>query len=132
VKAKRRPPVVTSNSQIGPDVDLNREDVRLGDGTRLTNELAEAITEDVRHAAGRPSLSGERKHSPQVSARITPELQEELREYSKRSGLSHSQVLRHALEQLVGSRPPADTVGRLRAPTERKRHAARKDPANRP
>jgi hypothetical protein len=131
VKAEHRPPVVTSDTQIGPDVDLSREDVRLGDGTRLTNELAEAITEDVRRTAGRPSLSGGRKHSPQVSARITPELQEELRKYSKRSGLSHSQVLRHALEQLVGSRPPAGTAGKQRAPTKRKRHAIRKDPASR-
>jgi hypothetical protein len=90
VKAERRPPVVTSDTQTGPDVDLSREDVRLGDGTRLTNELAEAITEDVQRAAGRPSLSGERKQSPQVSARISPELQEDLTEYSKRSGLSQA------------------------------------------
>ncbi len=131
VKAERRPPVVSSETQIGPDVDLSREDVRLGDGTRLTNELAEAITEDVRRAAGRPSLTGERKHSPQVSARITPELQEELREYSKRFGLSHSQILRRALEQLVGSRPPASTTRKQSTPTKRKRHAIQKDPASR-
>jgi hypothetical protein len=103
VRAERRPPAVTSDTQIGPDVDLDRKDVRLGDGTRFTSEVAEAITEDVRRAAGRPSLSGERKHSPQVSARISPELQEELREYSMRSGLTHSQILRQALEQLMES-----------------------------
>jgi hypothetical protein len=131
VKAERRPPVVSSETQIGPDVDLSREDVRLGDGTRLTNEHADSITEDVRRAAGRPSLTGERKHSPQVSARITPELQEELREYSKRFGLSHSQILRRALEQLVGSRPPASAARKQSTPTKRKRHAVQKDPASR-
>ena len=131
VKAERRPPVVSSDTQAGPDVDLSREDIRLGDGTRLTSELEEAITEDVCRAAGRPSLSGERKHSPQVSARISPELQEELREYSKRSGLSHSQILRHALEQLMGSHPPAGTASKKRAPAKHKRHAIRKDPAGR-
>jgi hypothetical protein len=109
VKAKRRPPVITSDTQFGPDVDLGREDVRLGDGTRLTNELAQTITEDVHRAVGRPSLSGERKHSPQVSARITPELQEELRKYSEVSGLSYSQVVRHALEQFVGAHRAAGT-----------------------
>lgn len=112
MKPERRPPVVTSDMQIGPDVNLDQEDIRLGDGTRLTNELAEAINENVRRAAGRPSLSGGRKHSPQVSARITSELQAELRNYSKSSGLSPSQVLRRALEELVGSHHlPADTVG---------------------
>jgi hypothetical protein len=62
VRAERRPPVVSSDTRVGPDVDLSRKDIRLDDGTRLTSELAEAITEDVRRAAGRPSLSGERKH----------------------------------------------------------------------
>jgi hypothetical protein len=130
VKPGRRPPVVTPDTQIGPDVDLDREDVRLRDGTRLTNDLAEAINEDVRRAAGRPSLSGGRQHSPQVSARITPELQAELRKYSKRSGLSPSQVLRHALEQLVGSRLPAGT-SKQQAPAKRPRRTSRKDPAGR-
>jgi Ribbon-helix-helix domain len=74
---------------------------------------------------------GERQHSPQVSARITPELQNELRKYSKRTGLSHSQVLRHALEQLVGSRPSASTPSKKRTPATGKRHAIGKDPAGR-
>jgi hypothetical protein len=123
VKPERRPPVVTSDMLIGPDVNLDQEDIRLADGTRLTNELAEAINEDVRRTAGRPSLSGGRKHSPQVSARITPELQAELRNYSKRSGLSPSQVLRRALEELVGSPLPADTVGNQQASAKRRRHS---------
>ena len=131
VKPGRRPPVVTADTQIGPDVDLDREDVRLLGGTRLTNDLAEAVNEDVRRAAGRPSLSGGRQHSPQVSARITPELQAELRKYSKRSGLSSSQVVRHALEQLVGSRLPEGTASKQQAPAKRPRRASRKDPAGR-
>ena len=129
MKAKRRPPFITSDTQIGPDVELGRDDVRLRDGTRLTDELAEAITEDVRRAAGRPSLSGGHKHSPQVSARITPELQEELRKYSKRSGLSYSQVVRRALEQFVGTHR-AGTTAKQHAPSQSKRHGTRKDPAS--
>jgi hypothetical protein len=60
VKAKRRPPVIASDTQVGPDVELDRGDVRLRDGTRLTNELAEAITEDVRRTAGRPPSQSKR------------------------------------------------------------------------
>jgi hypothetical protein len=130
-KPDSRPPVVTSDTPIGPDVDLNRDEVRLADGTRLTSELADAINEDVRHTAGRPSLSGRRKHSPQVSARITPELQAELKRYSKHSGLSTSQVLRHALERLVGGGTGAGTSSGQKAPENRPRHAARKDSAGR-
>lgn len=128
MKPGRRPPVVTPDTRIGPDVDLDREDVRLPDGTRLTNDLAEAINEDVRRAAGRPSLSGGRQHSPQVSARITPELQAKLRKYSERSGLSSSQVLRHALEQFVGDDQPADRASQPPVSTKRRRRASQKEP----
>ena len=131
VKRGRRPPVITPDMHIGPDVDLDRDDVLLPDGTRLTNELVEAVNEDVRRTVGRPSLSGGRQHSPQVSARITPEMQAELRKYSKRSGLSSSQIVRHALEQLVGSHPPAGTATNQQAPAKRRRRASRKDPAGR-
>ena len=38
---ERTPPVITDNTPIGPDVDVDREDIRLANGTRLTNEVAE-------------------------------------------------------------------------------------------
>jgi hypothetical protein len=91
----------------------------------------EAITEDVRRAVGRPSLSGGRTHSPQVSARITPDLQEEIRKYSERSGLTHSQVVRRALEQFIGNHRVAGAAREPLAPTKPKRHDTRKDPASR-
>jgi hypothetical protein len=56
-EAKRRPPVITPDTGIDPDVDLDQENVRLRDGTRLTNELAQVITEDVHRAVGRSSLA---------------------------------------------------------------------------
>ncbi|MHB1444226.1 MAG: hypothetical protein ACYCTI_04195 [Acidimicrobiales bacterium] len=45
---------------IGPDVDLETEEVRLADGRRLTEEIAAQIAERAlaRHR-GRPSVSGE-------------------------------------------------------------------------
>jgi hypothetical protein len=55
---ERQPPRVSDDSPIGPDVDLERDDIRLADGTRLTPGIAAGIAGDVRRAAGRPSLTG--------------------------------------------------------------------------
>lgn len=52
--ADRKPPVITTDTPIGPDVDLDREDVRLPGGARLTSARAAAIVKEVRHATGRP------------------------------------------------------------------------------
>jgi hypothetical protein len=105
--SERKPPAVTPDTPIGPDVDLDEDDVRLADGTRLTNETAEAIVDDVRRAAGRPSLTGTGSRSPRVSARITPELQDELKRYARRRGVSLSEIFREALSQFVKNRPGA-------------------------
>ena len=48
---ERQPPRVSDDSPIGPDVDLERDDIRLADGTRLTPDIAAGIAEDVRRAA---------------------------------------------------------------------------------
>ncbi len=37
----------------GGDIDLDAEDVRLPDGTRLTEAGAEALAQEILHAAGR-------------------------------------------------------------------------------
>jgi hypothetical protein len=128
--SQRQPPAIKVDTPIGPDADLEREDIRLADGTRLTGELAEAIVEDVRRTAGRPSLSGGRKRSPQVSARITPELRAELDKYSKSSGMSASQVLRHALEELMAARTRRSPV-RSQKTGAKSRRQAQEDPAHR-
>ena len=54
VMSESQPPRVSDDSPIGPDVDLERDDIRLADGTRLTPDIAASIAEDVRRAAGRP------------------------------------------------------------------------------
>ena len=48
---ERQPPRVSDDSPIGPDVDLERDDIRLADGTRLTPDIAAGIADDVRRAA---------------------------------------------------------------------------------
>jgi predicted HicB family RNase H-like nuclease len=99
--AKRTPPRVTSDSSIGPDVDLDREDVRLADGTRLTNEVAAEIVEQVRRTTGRPSLSGKSVPSPQIAFRVPKDVRDRAAELAEREGKTLSQLAREALEARV-------------------------------
>jgi hypothetical protein len=101
---RRQPPQVTQDTPIGPDVDLDTEDVRLADGTRLTPGVAAQIVEDA-HRAGRPSLTGPGKHSPQVSARVPPELRDAAEQQARREGKSVSQLIRELLERYLAGSP---------------------------
>ena len=49
-------PSVTTSTPIGPDVDLDADDVRPTDGTRLTQQRAAEVAEGVRHPR-RPALA---------------------------------------------------------------------------
>lgn len=91
---RRRPPRST-------DVDLAREDVRLPDGTRLTQDIADAIVEDVRRRSGRPSLNGQAAVSPRVTFRLTPDTRDRAAAVAEREGKTISQVAREALEARV-------------------------------
>jgi hypothetical protein len=64
---KHTPVRVTSDTRIGTDVDLDRDDIRLADGSRLTQEVADSVVEQARRVAGRPSLSGNAEASPQIA-----------------------------------------------------------------
>jgi hypothetical protein len=100
---KPDPPQVSHDTPIGPDVDLDHDYIRLADGTRLTTETAGQIVEQVRRAAGRPSLTGQGEHSPQVSARVPPELLDAVERYARLVGKTVSQVVREALELLTST-----------------------------
>jgi Ribbon-helix-helix domain len=101
--SRRKPPVINRNTKVGADVDLDREDVRLPDGTRLTNRVAESINVEIRRKAGRPPLSASARRSPSVSTRIPPDQMKELKRYSKTAGMTVSDVLRQALDQFMKS-----------------------------
>ncbi|MGH3634226.1 MAG: ribbon-helix-helix protein, CopG family [Acidothermaceae bacterium] len=100
---KRTPPRVTADNPIGPDVDLDREDIRLADGTRLTNKLADEIAGRVRRAPGRPSLTGEAATSPQIAFRVDPAVRARAAEVAAREGKTVSQLAREALEERVAA-----------------------------
>jgi hypothetical protein len=80
------------------DLDLTVVDVKLPDGTRLTDDVAEAIIEDVRRRTGRPSLTGRPVVSPRVSFRLTPEALHQAAALATEEGKTISQLAREALE----------------------------------
>jgi predicted HicB family RNase H-like nuclease len=90
--------------QYGDEVDLDVEVVLDKQGKRITEkraaEIAEETLEQVR--AGRPSLSGSRKASPQIAFRVPDELQARAEAKAKARGMSLSQFAREALERAVG------------------------------
>lgn len=95
------------------DVDLDEEEVRLPDGRRLTNELAEEIAESALTAArrrnlipGRKSLSKSGAHSPVVHFRLSEDLHQALETRAAEEGKTLSKVAREAIEQYLtaGSR----------------------------
>jgi len=97
-----RAPAVTADTPIGPDVDLETEEIRLSDGARLTDELAVQIVDEVvAKRTGRPSLSGAAVHSPQIAFRVPSEVREEAERIAKREGKSVSAFAREALEARI-------------------------------
>lgn len=53
--ADRKPPTISKDTPIGPDVDLDHEDVRLPGGVRLTKTMAARIAEEVHQATRKPT-----------------------------------------------------------------------------
>jgi hypothetical protein len=104
-----------SRYPVGPessieDVDLDQEDVRLPDGRRLTNELAERMARDGVAAArqanlipGGKSLGGDGSHSPRVQFRIPEALRDRAAARAADEGVSLSALAREALEQYLAS-----------------------------
>jgi predicted HicB family RNase H-like nuclease len=98
-------PSISTDTPIGTDVDLEREDVRLADGTRLTRARAEAIVRQARHAGGRPSLSGSPSRSPQIAFRVPAEVRDRAVQQAADEGKTVSQLAREALEERLGVKP---------------------------
>ena len=118
--AKRTAPPVTETTPIGPDVDLDAEDVRLAEGSRLTEQKAAEIVDEVRRRVGRPSLTGEAAASPRITFRITPSVRDRAAAVAAREGKTISQLAREALEARVADgssseEAMADGEGRRRS-----------------
>ncbi len=96
---------ITDHTPIGRDINLEQDDVRLQDGTRLSDQVADDIVEQVRRTAGRPSLSGQAAASPQISFRVAPAVRDRAAEVAAKEGKTVSELAREALEdRLTASR----------------------------
>lgn len=87
----------------GGDLDLDTEDVRLADGSRLTEAGAEALAEELLRSAGRgrPSLTAPGEHSPQLRLSVPADLHHRLKDRAATEHRSMSRVAREALERYL-------------------------------
>ena len=87
---------------VGADVDLATEDVRLADGRRLTDDLAQKMAKDAlaRHR-GRPSVSGGRRRTPSLTVRVPEPTREALEQLAKAQGKRLADISREALDEYV-------------------------------
>jgi hypothetical protein len=93
------------------DVDLDREDVRDRHGHRVTQDYIERALVDVLDEdlpvqpsevrRGRPSLSGQGAHSPQVTFRLPTQLHRDAVDAAEREGMTVSALAREALERYL-------------------------------
>lgn len=88
---------------IGPDVDLDQEEVVLPDGTRLTEEAAQELAQRVleQRRAGRPSLTGSGQRTPSLSVRVTASTRSRLERIARRQGRRLADVSREALDEYI-------------------------------
>lgn len=99
----RAAPKITLDTPIGPDADLETEDVRTSTERRLTDEVVEEFVEAAAEArnVGRPSLSAPGVHSPSVTVRLPEELNAKLDRAAASTGKRRSQIVREALEKVL-------------------------------
>ena len=100
--------VKAKNSKVkyvwGLDVDLDKTVVLDKQGKRLTNARAEKISQEIiKQATGRPSLTGPRKVSPEIKARVPQKLKVRLEREAKRRGETPSVLIREALESYLSA-----------------------------
>ena len=99
--------VKVKNSKVkyvwGPDVDLDKEVVLNKRGRRITEARAAQISRQILRevAAGRPSLTGTGKVSPEVKARVPQAMKDKLEREAKKYGVSSSVLIRQALEEYL-------------------------------
>jgi hypothetical protein len=88
----------------GKDIDLNKTVILDKQGNRLTNARAEKIAQEIiKQATGRPSLTGPKKVSPEVKARVPQKLKVRLEREAKRRGETASVLIREALESYLSA-----------------------------
>lgn len=87
---------------IGADVDLEHEDIRLPDGSRLTDERAAEIAERALvHRRGRPSVTDDKSHTPSLTVRVSTTTRAALEKIAASQGRRLADVSREAFEEYI-------------------------------
>jgi hypothetical protein len=98
---------------IGPDVDLDTEEIYAADGRRLTYELAAEIAERAleRHR-GRLTGGDSERRTPRLTLRVPPEVRAALESIADAQGRRLADVSRDALAEYVDrhTSPPRDVT----------------------
>jgi len=91
--------------EIGPDADLDVEEVYLDNGTRPTETKAEELAERTlaRLRPGRPTITGRGGHTPSLTVRVPRETRAALEEIAARQGRRLADVSREALDNYIAS-----------------------------
>lgn len=87
---------------VGPDIDLDKEEVYLKGGTRLTEAEAKAFSERVLTQArrrGRPSVSEVAVRTPNLTVRVPPDVRAELERIAQAQGRRLADVSRDAFTE---------------------------------
>ena len=87
------------------------EPLRDSKGMPITDEYLDKVTREAEagydlskaRRVGRPSLTGEGKHSPRVSFRVSDEVRAEAERVAEEQGKTVSQLAREALERYLAS-----------------------------
>ena len=90
---------------IGTDIDLDKEEVYLANGERLTEARAEQLVAELqaehRRSAGRPSVTGRTEHTPNLTVRVAPATRAKLQEIAAAQGRRLADVTRDALDEYL-------------------------------
>ena len=89
----------------GGSIDVDVEDVRLPDGTRLAEAGAHELAEQVLRTSsrGRPSLTAPGERSPQLRLTVPEQLRDGLRARADAEHRSVSELAREAIERYLAS-----------------------------
>jgi hypothetical protein len=88
--------------ELGPDIDLEAEDIHDSQGRRITQQYVDGAVADAhRQVRGRPSLTGPGQRSPQIAFRVPEGLQATAERIAAQRGETLSELARKALEDYL-------------------------------
>lgn len=99
---------------LGPDINLDQEEVLDGTGKRITETRAAQMAEYAlgRVRRGRPPVGGRPGRTPTINVRVAPAIKASLQEFAAAEHRALSDVAREALAEYVERRRARAARGR--------------------